>query len=217
MAERVLITEDDYFLREGLCELLSGEGYVAAGAETVARARALLAEETFDLIILDERLPDGSGTKLCKELRRGGCDAPIMFLTACDDELGVVTGLDAGADDYVTKPFRLRELLSRVRALLRRSPGRVCSSGGLTLSVDDMTVKLDGKSVMLTPVEFKILNSLIRAGGSIVRRETLLRNIWDNDLDFIDDNTLSVHVSRLREKIGAERIITVRGVGYRWT
>ena len=125
-------------------------------------------------------------------------------------------GLDSGADDYVTKPFKLLELLSRIRAILRRSNNTILNSSDITIDISNMTVKCKGHTVFVTPIEFQILSTLVRNNGVIVTRSVLLENIWDSDGVFIDDNTLSVHISRLREKIDAEHIKTVRGIGYRW-
>ena len=216
MPARILIVEDDKYLREGLCELLEKEDYQVNSAVNKAEAEKALSERTYNLIILDNMLPDGTGIEICTKLRSDGIDAPVLFLTACDDEMQIVQGLDAGADDYVTKPFRIRELFSRVKALLRRTKMTVFSSASLTLDMENMTVRKDGENIFVTPTEFQILSALIRSNGVIVTRESLLKNIWDDNENYIDDNTLSVHISRLREKIGAEHIVTVRGIGYRW-
>ncbi|MBQ6268485.1 MAG: response regulator transcription factor [Clostridia bacterium] len=216
MAARILITEDDLILREGLCALLTQEGYHVRTAADLRSAKALLTQERFDLILLDQRLPDGVGTDLCRTLRSEGVDTPVLFLTACDEETDVVRGLDAGADDYVAKPFRSQELLSRIRALLRRTNFAIYAENGIYADLNSMTVRRDGSPLFLTPTEFQILAALLRSAGMIVPRETLLHRIWDCGGEFIEDNTLSVHVSRLREKIGAAHIVTVRGVGYRW-
>lgn len=216
MNTTVLIVEDDYFLSDGLSEMLAKEGYTVSTAGDCAAARRALESERFDLVILDVMLPDGSGIELCKSLRAGGNAVAVLFLTACDDEINIVRGLDAGGDDYVTKPFKLRELLSRVRALLRRNRPAAHESGGISLDSPGMSVKKNGESVFLTPTEYQILSALMGGNGAIVTRSLLLQSIWDSDGCFIDDNTLSVHISRLREKIGAEHIVTVRGVGYRW-
>ncbi|MBR1810900.1 MAG: response regulator transcription factor [Clostridia bacterium] len=216
MAARILVVEDDDFLREGMTELLGKEGYTVSAVSNIAQAGVAVRDGRFELLLLDVMLPDGSGFDFCEKIRADGSRIPILFITACDDELQIVRGLDAGADDYVTKPFKLRELLSRIRALLRRSGTAVYESRGVLLDRDRMTVKRDGETIFLTPTEFQILSVLIRNSGIIVTRGQLLDRIWDNDGNFIDDNTLSVHISRLREKIGGAHIVTVRGVGYRW-
>lgn len=213
---RILLVEDDAFLRDGLCEMLGKEGYSVTPVSTIADARREIAGG-FNLVILDVMLPDGNGFDFCAEVRANSNSIPILFLTACDDEIQIVRGLDAGADDYVTKPFKLLELMSRVRALLRRNaPSSVIQSSDISIDTSNMTVKKNGEIIFVTKTEFQILSTLIRNNGIIVTRSILLQNIWDDAGDFIDDNTLSVHVSRLREKIGAEHIKTIRGVGYRW-
>lgn len=216
MNNRIFILEDDVFLRDGLCEMLQKEGYATTSTCTCREARGILAGTGFDLIILDVMLPDGNGFDLCCELREKGYTTPILFLTACDDEIQIVRGLDCGADDYVTKPFKLLELLSRVRALLRRNVNSTLKSKDIIVDTGNMTVKKSGENVFVTPTEFQILSILMRNNGVIVTRSSLLQSIWDDNDCFIDDNTLSVHVSRLREKIGAKHITTVRGIGYRW-
>lgn len=213
---RILLVEDDVFLRDGLCEMLEKESYGVVPVSTIGDARSKIADG-FNLVILDVMLPDGNGFDFCAEVRSGGNNIPILFLTACDDEIQIVRGLDAGADDYVTKPFKLLELMSRVRALLRRNaPSSVIQSSDIAIDTSNMTVKKNGEIIFVTKTEFQILSTLIRNNGIIVTRTILLQNIWDDAGDFIDDNTLSVHISRLREKIGANNIKTVRGVGYRW-
>ncbi len=217
MKAKILLVEDDVYLREGLEELLTKEGYEPISAKNCAEAKALFKEETFDLIILDVMLPDGSGLDLCSFIRSTGAAVPLLFLTACDEEFQIVRGLDAGADDYVTKPFRLLELLSRIRALLRRKTATTTYQfGDIILDTANMTVKKGGENLFLTPTEYQILSTLVQNNGVIVTRASLLQRIWDSDGNFIDDNTLSVHISRLRDKIGAEHIATVRGTGYRW-
>ena len=216
MTTQILLLEDDPFLRDGITELLTREGYRVTAAETVRQAETYLSLGAFALAIFDVLLPDGSGLALCRRLRGWGVPVPVLLLTACDEEGDIVAGLDAGADDYVTKPFRTQVLLARVRALLRRSETKTFEDGDLFVDFDGMLVRRSGKPVYLTPTEFQILRCLLQSGGVIVPRGTLLRRIWDDGGDFIDDNTLSVHISRLREKIGPGHIATVRGVGYRW-
>lgn len=216
MSTKILLVEDDLFLRDGLCEMLGKEGYEVTAASTIAQAKSE-KYDCYNLIILDVMLPDGNGFDFCESIRADNNNIPILFLTACDDEIQIVRGLDAGADDYVTKPFKLLEFMSRVRALLRRNvANNVIRSSDIVIDIGNMTVRKNGEMVFATKTEFQILSTLIRNNGIIVTRVTLLQSIWDDNGDFIDDNTLSVHISRLREKIGASHIKTIRGVGYRW-
>lgn len=217
MKPKILLVEDDLYLREGLHELLTKENYNPICAANLAEALQFFDSDRFDLVILDVLLPDGNGLDLCTHIRNAGSDVPILFLTACDEEFQIVRGLDAGADDYVTKPFRLLELLSRIRALLRRKTAKnAFQCGDITLDTVNMTVRKGDEILYLTPTEYQILSLLMYNGGTIVTRTALLQRIWDSDGNFIDDNTLSVHISRLRDKIGAAHITTVRGTGYRW-
>ncbi len=217
MKEKLLLLEDDAFLRDGLTEILTKEKYDLKTADCIFEAEKLISTFAFDLMIFDVMLPDGSGFDLCSKLRSVGNDTPILFLTAKDDEIQIVRGLDLGADDYVTKPFKLLELLSRIRALLRRKEKKTeTKSGELVLDSVHFTAKKDGENILLTPIEFQLLNMIVSARGNTVTRNILLQNIWDDNNNFIDDNTLSVHISRLREKTGSSHIVTVRGVGYRW-
>ena len=216
MAYTILLVEDDAALRGGLRELFEREGYKVVQAASAREARERLSQDV-DLIVLDVTLPDGDGVALCRAWRAAGVRQNILFLTAKDEEFDVVRGLDAGGNDYVTKPFRMMELLSRMRALLRRSDnaGAVEARGGFEIDAERMQVKKDGQTLPLTLTEYRILAALIRQSG-VIPRDRLLDALWDSDGRFIDDNTLSVHVSRLREKIGAEHIRTIRGVGYQW-
>lgn len=212
------MVEDDIFLRDGLSEMLSREGYTVDCVTTCREARRLALENSYRLIILDIMLPDGSGLELCSAWRSSGMNTPILFLTAKDEEVQIVRGLDAGGDDYVTKPFRLAELLSRLRALLRRKQpeARIYRNKGLSIDLQAMSVHRNNERIFLTPTEFQLLSTLARHAGQVVTRTLLLQAIWDSEELYIDDNTLSVHISRLREKIGSGFIHTVRGVGYRW-
>jgi len=218
MNGKILIVEDDVFLRDGLCELLEKEGYLVNCAKTIFEAETLSKANTYNLIILDIMLPDGSGVDLCLKWRREGKETLILFLTASDDEIQIVRGLDAGGDDYVTKPFRLQELLSRIRALIRRKQitGLNYEQDGLIIDIQKMTVIRNGRQVYVTPTEFQLLAALIKNSGRVLTRTILLKTIWDDAGQFIDDNTLSVHISRLREKIETNQIKTIRGVGYCW-
>ena len=212
---KILLVEDDTALRGALEELLTREGYELIKASNVRSARSVMNSEV-DLIMLDVGLPDGDGVSLCRQWRSEGLETPILFLTAKDEELDVVRGLDAGGNDYVTKPFRMQELLSRIRALLRRNQKETTvSRSGITLDKAKLQASRDGEVLLLTVTEYKILAKLI-SERSIITRSALLDALWDVDSRFVDDNTLSVHVSRLREKVGSSHIKTIRGVGYQW-
>ena len=166
---------------------------------------------------MDVGLPDGDGVSLCRDWRAAGETRPVLFLTARGEEFDVVRGLDSGGNDYVTKPFRMQELLSRVRVLLRSGqPAQPVVRSGFTVNRERMQVLKDGEPLPLTLTEYKIVAMLMDRPG-VVARERLLEVLWDEGGKFIDDNTLSVHMSRLREKVGADHIKTIRGVGYQWT
>ena len=212
---KILLVEDDTALRNALEELLIREGYEVIQADNVRSARAT-NNIGIDLIMLDVGLPDGDGVTLCRQLRSEGIETPILFLTAMDDELDIVRGLDSGGNDYVTKPFRMQELLSRIRALLRRNQkDNRFSRSGITVDKAKLQATKDGEALLLTVTEYKILSRLI-SERSIITRAALLDALWDVDSRFVDDNTLSVHISRLREKVGGTHIKTIRGVGYQW-
>ena len=212
---KILLVEDDTALRGALEELLGREGYEVIKASNVRTAQDAMNSD-IDLAMLDVGLPDGDGVSLCRQWRSVGVETPILFLTAKDEELDVVRGLDAGGNDYVTKPFRMQELLSRIRALLRRSQKETTfNRSGITLDIAKLQASKDGEVLQLTVTEYKILAKLI-SERSIITRAALLDALWDVDSRFVDDNTLSVHVSRLREKVGSSHIKTIRGVGYQW-
>ena len=212
---KILLVEDDTALRGALEELLAREGYEVIKASNVRTAQDAMNSD-IDLAMLDVGLPDGDGVSLCRQWRSEGVETPILFLTAKDEELDVVRGLDAGGNDYVTKPFRMQELLSRIRALLRRSQKETTMSrSGITLDIAKLQASKDGEVLLLTVTEYKILTKLI-SERSIITRAALLDALWDVDSRFVDDNTLSVHISRLREKVGSNHIKTIRGVGYQW-
>lgn len=213
---KILLVEDDTALRGALAELLSREGYEVMKVSNVRSAKNAICPD-IDMVILDVGLPDGDGIHLCKQWRREGLQVPILFLTAKDEELDVVRGLDAGGNDYVTKPFRMQELLSRIRALLRRNQKETTiTRSGITLDTAKLQASRGEEVLQLTVTEYKILAKLI-SERSIITRAVLLDALWDVDSRFVDDNTLSVHISRLREKVGGSHIKTVRGVGYQWS
>lgn len=210
----ILIVEDDEPLRLGLRELLARQGYAVRQADSVRAAQEAM-DDSISLVVLDVSLPDGDGVTLCQHWRDQGIRTPILFLTARSEEMDVVRGLDAGGSDYVSKPFRMQELLSRIRSQLRRQGDTGLVRDGIRLYPELFQASRDGNLLSLTLTEYKILQLLMRNTG-IVTRQALLDALWDVDARFVDDNTLSVHVSRLRDKIGPEHIKTVRGVGYQW-
>lgn len=222
--KKILLVEDDKSIVLGLSYSLESEGYQVNSCGSVALASLRLQEEAYDLILLDLGLPDGSGYDVCKIAREIN-KAPVIFLTACDDEVNVVMGLDMGADDYITKPFRLRELLSRIKTVLRRSEKNPDGSGILlihTLTINTSLGKVmrGNTEILLTALEYRLLLTLLNHEGQTLSRNQLLEGIWDVGGEFVNDNTLTVYIKRLREKIEEdpahpEVIITVRGVGYR--
>ena len=215
MQPTILLVEDDAVLRRGLTELFTREGCRVIEAASVREAKEKLNGEV-QAVVLDVGLPDGDGVTLCRQWRERGEQRPILFLTAKDEELDVVRALDFGGNDYVTKPFRMQELLSRVRVLLRSAKPQAVQRDSFTVDESKMQIVQDGAPLPLTLTEYKIVKMLMERRG-VVPRNLLLEVLWDDGSMFIDDNTLSVHMSRLREKIGAEHIKTIRGVGYQWS
>ena len=225
--QKPLLLEDDISLIEGLTYALKKNGFDLEAVRTIKEAERLVIEQAgYDLLLLDVTLPDGNGITLCEKLRRFGVQTPIIFLTASDEETSVIRGLDCGGDDYMTKPFKLGELCSRIRALLRRS-GRehtgegILQSGSLVVNLPESRASLNGAPLELTGAEYRLLCFLLKNRGSVLTRGLLLDRLWDGCGNFVDDNTLSVYVRRLREKLEKdpsrpEHLVTVRGVGYQW-
>lgn len=228
---RILLLEDDVSLADGLCYSLEKDGYTVENARCVQEAKALLRQTQYDLLLLDVTLPDGTGFEVCETIRGEGNQVPILFLTASDEEMNIIRGLDCGGDDYIGKPFRLGELLSRIRALLRRAGrGRtedtsadfgslVC--GDVQIDLAGSRAFLQGKKLELTQVEYRLLCLLVRSHDRVVTREVIFEELWDGFGNFVDDNTLSVYIRRLREKVERdpsrpEHLITARGFGYCW-
>jgi two-component system, OmpR family, response regulator VicR len=219
----ILFVEDDATIAMGVEYSLKQDGFEVSLAYRLEEARDLLKRSTFDLVLLDLSLPDGSGYELCKEIRAVG-DKPIIILSVRDEESSIVLGLDLGADDYLTKPFRLRELISRMKAVLRRR-GQVEASentftcGDVTVATQQAKVYKNGHEVLLTSLEYRLLLALVANQGRVLTRAQILAQIWDVDEDFVNDNTLTVYIKRLREKLEQDPqnpalIKTVRGLGY---
>ncbi len=219
--KQIFLVEDDKEIAKNLSLLLRAEGFAVTHAGTKGEAAELIGGQKFDLALVDISLPDGNGYAVCTEIREAQ-DIPVIFLTASGDEASVVTGLNMGADDYIIKPFRPRELIARIRAALRKS-GRVSSAfeaGGLSVDTGSGIVKKNGGEVFLSALEYRLLLVFINNPESIITRERLLSELWDAAGEYVGDNTLTVYIKRLREKIeddpGEPKIIlTVRGMGYR--
>lgn len=222
---KILVLEDDLALSAGLCFELDNSGYLTVAAYDCRKARRLLREDAFDLAIMDVNLPDGSGFDLCREAKALKPELPVIFLTANDLEQDVLNGFDLGADDYVTKPFRMQILLRRVEVALRRGGAAQCpangwSDGHLKIDFGALAAVRGGERLNITPNEYKLLKVLTESAGSIVTRSILLERLWDCDENYIDDHSLTVAMNRLRAKIedGEHTYIrTVRGMGYVWT
>lgn len=218
----LFLLEDDYAIATGLCYSLENEGYSVTHASGVKQAIDIISKEKFSLYILDLTLPDGSGYDVCKEIKKQG-DLPVIFLTAYDDEVNVVMGFEFGADDYISKPFRLKELLVRIKSVLRRynneTADGIIKFKDLTVNTNEAKVYKNGNEIILTAMEYRLLLILLNNRGKVLSRTQLLENIWDVDGDFVEDNTLTVYIKRLRDKIEEEPnrpliIKTIRGLGY---
>lgn len=223
--KRLFFVEDDAALMKGLVFALERQGYEVVCARTQREAESIWENETFDLVILDISLPDGTGYALCAHIRETS-KVPIIFLTAADEETDIIMGLDMGGDDYITKPFKLAVFLSRVNALLRRSTAYsdnvpLLCSGGITVDPLRRTVMKNGAPVDLTASEYKLLSLFMENPGIVLSSDQILSKLWDHEARYIDNSTLTVYIRRLRMKIEddpstPQHIVTVRGVGYKW-
>ena len=241
---KVLIVEDDPIIVEGLKVALSQEDYEVeayACMQDALEAVKKAGEVHFDVCLLDINLPDGDGYQVCRAIRERS-EVPIIFLTACDDEIHTVLALEQGADDYIAKPFRIRELIARIRAVLRRSGKNAASEGAAAgageaekaaaagggdivrigkniLNIHTGKVMREGEEIFLSAVEYRLLLTFVGSRGQLLTRQRILSDMWDSAGDFVNDNTLTVYVRRLRKKLeqeGDEPVIqTVRGIGYR--
>ena len=221
--EHLLLTEDDSTIAMGLEYSLRREGFAVTVTENVRGAKKALDETRFDLLLLDIALPDGTGFEIF-DFAKKICDSPVIFLTAGSDEVSVVMGLDMGADDYITKPFRVRELISRIRTVLRRCGKEKQGDGSLTsgaLSIYPAQAKVykNGAELFLTALEYRLLLIFMSNEGQLLTRPQILERIWDSSGEYVNDNTLTVYIKRLREKIeddpaDPKLLKTVRGLGY---
>lgn len=219
---RVLLVEDDGAIVRTLSELLADEGFSVVAEATQDGACGRLAAESFDIALLDVTLAQGNGFAVCAAAREVAPDMPVIFLTASDDEYSTVAGLDMGAVDYIAKPFRARELVSRMRGALRRtSPAdNVLTVGDVRLDVSSGAVTRGGAEVFLSALEYRLLLYFLQHKGKLVTREMLRDAIWDSAGEYVSDNALNVYIKRLREKVEADPsdpsiIVTVRGLGYK--
>ena len=218
----IFLLEDDEAIGIGLKYSLENEGYAITLTRSFAEAESIIEKQTFSLYILDINLPDGSGYDICRKVKEKG-DFPVIFLTAYDDEVNVVMGLDIGADDYITKPFRVRELVARIKSVMRRcgkdKAEPTVKLGNVSVNLNEARVTKDNEDVILTAMEYRLLLTFINNRGKVLSRNRLLEEIWDVDGDFVNDNTLTVYIKRLRDKIERDPacptiIKTVRGLGY---
>jgi two-component system response regulator MtrA len=224
---RILVVEDDPAVGDALLVGIGQEGYSVHLATTVTETLKRVRQDPPDLMVLDLRLPDGSGFDVCRAVRQAGLRLPILMLTVQSDEVDKVVGLEVGADDYVTKPYRLRELLARIHALLRRAYGELSSAnaqisyaGDLVIDRTSGQVTRAGKRLNLTPTEFKLLAFLAERPGQVFSRGQLIENVWGYSAELLDEKTVNVHIRRLRQKIELDPadpriLLTVSGLGYR--
>lgn len=210
----ILLVEDNSTICNGLKYTFKKSSYNLLTAENIATAKTILASQNVDLIILDVLLPDGNGFAFFKEIQ--SLKIPVLFLTARDEEDEIVKGLDMGAEDYITKPFSTKELLARINKILARTQNNnMIKVQNLTFDLAKMEVKKHNKIIELTALELKILNLLFLNINNVVSRQTIIEKIWEWTGNDVDDHTVTVYINRLREKIGSEVIITLKGIGYR--
>lgn len=222
---KILLLEDDLSLINGLSFAFKKQGYELDNARTLKEAQEYYKQGEYDILVLDVTLPDGCGFDFCKEVRESS-KVPIIFLTALDDEMNTIMGLDIGADDYITKPFKLGVLLSRVNALLRRakdfrSEDTKVSSNGLVVNLLQGQVWKGSESLELTAGEYKLLCLFMQNPNLVLTKEQILEKLWDCEGNFIDNSTLTVYIRRLRMKVEdnpsePQMLVTVRGMGYKW-
>lgn len=222
---KIFFVEDDLSLISGLSFALKKQGYEVDNARTIDEAEKLWQNNKYDLAILDVSLPDGSGYQLCEKIRLNS-KIPIIFLTAADEETDIIMGLDMGADDYITKPFKLAVFLSKVNAILRRSndfnqKNTVLNSNGISVNLLNGDVTKNGEPLNLTSGEYKLLCLFMENPNIILSQEQILGKLWDSNNDFIDNSTLTVYIRRLRKKVEDDpsnptNIVTVRRMGYKW-
>lgn len=217
--KQILLLEDEENLNKGISFKLGKEGYQVFQSYTIADAKSIFDSEKIDLVICDITLPDGNGLEF-GEYIRSKSNVILIYLTAMDQEIDIVNGYDTGADDYITKPFSVNVLTSKVNAFMRRlvdSDEDIYISGDIEVSIKDMQVKKAGTIIPLSKTELQLLIHLLENAGHVLSKENILQYIWGNDGQFVDDNTVTVNISRLKNKLNTENIENVRGLGYIWT
>jgi two-component system response regulator VicR len=224
MGKKIMVLEDDAIIATGIEYALEQEGFTVSICRNVVESLAFIEHNEMDMALLDISLPDGNGYDVCRFIK-GKSDIPVIFLTVNDDEANVVMGLDMGADDYIAKPFRLRELISRIHSVFRRyrkdgESKHLISIGDLLIHTSHAKVYKNKEEVILTALEYRLLLTLVNHEGQVLTRSQLLEGLWDIAGDFVNDNTLSVYIKRLREKIETDPqnpsiIKTIRGLGYK--
>lgn len=216
--KNILLVEDNDTIIMGLKYSLEQDNFKVISAQNVSEFNGKIDKNDIDLVLLDVSLPDGNGFEICKKIKSKK-DIPVIFLTAQNEETSVVLGLDLGADDYIVKPFRTRELISRINSVLRRyghNESNLIQYKNIKIDTSSAKVYKDNEEIIFTSLEYKILLMLFSNQNKLISREQLLEKIWDIAGNFVNDNTLTVYIKRIREKLGDETIIkTVRGLGYR--
>ncbi len=217
--KKILLIEDNEAIIMGLKYSLEQENFQVISAKTAKESKEKLDNKNIDIVLLDVSLPDGNGFEICKEIKEKN-DMPIIFLTAQDEETSIVLGLDLGADDYIVKPFRTRELISRIKSVLRRygkkEENNIIQYKDIKIDTISAKVYKNNKEIIFTSLEYRILLMLFTNQNKLITREQLLEKIWDIAGNFVNDNTLTVYIKRIREKLEDDSIIkTVRGLGYR--
>lgn len=217
--KKILLVEDNETIIMGLKYSLEQEGFQVISAKTAKESKEKLDNKSIDIVLLDVSLPDGNGFEICKEIKEKN-DIPVIFLTAQDEETSVVLGLDLGADDYIVKPFRTRKLISRIKSVLRRygkkEENNIIQYKNIKIDTISAKVYKNNKEIIFTSLEYRILLMLFTNQNKLITREQLLEKIWDIAGNFVNDNTLTVYIKRIREKLEDDSIIkTIRGLGYR--
>lgn len=217
--KKILLVEDNETIIMGLKYSLEQEGFQVISAKTAKESKEKLDNKSIDIVLLDVSLPDGNGFEICKEIKEKN-DIPVIFLTAQDEETSVVLGLDLGADDYIVKSFRTRELISRIKSVLRRygkkEENNIIQYKNIKIDTISAKVYKNNKEIIFTSLEYRILLMLFTNQNKLITREQLLEKIWDIAGNFVNDNTLTVYIKRIREKLEDDSIIkTIRGLGYR--